>query len=240
MQEDEKSKEQKKRQQEGVENLIDSYKDRWGLKEGEKYYVSNHRAGKVKSFPSNAEVGDIWEDPASGKKYKKLGEDTWSHQSNRERFSMRECGKCGRYLRNINEANVNLTTGKCYKCHAHEETLKIGRGEEYKPPKWKSDIMFTNSFGEIVMSIDEAIKEYGDIIAHGMLTQLTEAMDQMREKGKRVNEPMYENAHRYMDMLEERNGGNIDHKNSKGELIKLRTKFDKDNMQKRKLERLNT
>ena len=207
-----------------TEEIIDQYKKRWNIKDDDRHYFRS--GGKSVEFPKDAKIGDEWTNPKTGKKYKKDGEKSWTQVNNRERFNMRECSQCGRYLKSKNDVNVHLSTGKCIKCHAIEEKKKIVSGEAYTPPAWKKEILFKDTFGNIVMSIDEVIQQYGDLVGHGVLTQLVEGMDRMRDEGERVNEPMYENAKRYLAEIEGRIG-QVDHTQLKARMLELKRDLSK-------------
>ena len=185
----------KEKQKEGVDRIKKKYMKRWNLEESEKFHMRNTDA-KI-NFPTSLEevdIGEVWEDNKTGKKWKRTGKKSWTRESSMNLFRPDVCMKCERLLSNHNEINVNMTTGRCYKCHAKEETEKIAKGEEYVPPSWKSEIRITNTFGEVIMDIYEYINDFGELNAYIFLTNLIDGLDQKREKGKRVNEPMYENA----------------------------------------------
>lgn len=200
--EEEKIKEQKLK--EGIENVKKKYKKRWNIKEKEKFHTRDTKGGI--NFPKSLDevaIGEEWED-ASGKKWKRTGKNTWNQISKLELYRPDVCFSCERMLSNRNEINVNMETGKCFKCHAKEEKKKIIEGKPYEPPHWRKDIRILDSFGNTVMNIQEYIEEYGDLNAYIFLMNLKKGLDEKREKGIKVNEYMYNYALQLMGEIEER------------------------------------
>lgn len=202
-------------------DIIDSYNTRWGIKDGEKHHVGDTKV--TKNFPDHLMVGETWE--SGDGVYKKIGENAWSMQKDRQRFSISECGRCGKYMRSKNEKNVYMQTGKCFTCHAKEETTKIGGGKEYKPPKWKSEIMFKDSFGNIIMDVNEMMEQYGNIVTHGVLTSVHENMNKLSDEER--NNELHESIENKIKELEQKEGGEINHKEVKAQMDDLKNQLSK-------------
>lgn len=199
-------KHKKLKEQEAIDDVKNKYKKRWNIKDPEKFHFN--KADASISFPKSLDevsVGDTWED-STGTEWERKGENTWVKVSHMERYNPSVCmnKECGRLLSNVNEINVNMQTGKCYKCHAKEESEKIAKGEEFKEPEWRKNILIRDSFGNILMDITEYIDEYGDLNGFIFLTNLVNGMDRKRIDGQKVNEPLYNNAKVILSQIRER------------------------------------
>lgn len=204
------------------DDVIKSYKKRWGIKDRENFHVSDTK--NTKSFPDEIPIGETWTD-RDGKVYKKIGNDSWVLKSEKKSFSISECGVCGKYMKSINEKNVHMETGKCFRCHAKRETVLIGRGEDYKAPEWKYEILFKDSYGNIVMDVNDMIKEYGNIVTHGVLQRVYESMGDINPDER--NQELYTSIKKKIDQIEHEEGGEIDHEKVREEMLKVKEMISK-------------
>jgi len=187
---------------EGIERVKEKYKKRWGIKDKDRdiFYINNKKGSK--GFPSleEAPVGETWEDE-HGKEWKRVDENYWIKQSAIESYRPDKCMSCKRLLSNKNEINVHMATGKCYKCHAKEEKMKIINKEKFEDPNWEQDILIRDSFGNIIMNIDEYRQQYGDLNTYIFLTNLIWGMNRKKEEGKNINIKIYNNANNILNEI---------------------------------------
>ena len=193
---DDEEKYKELKEGEAVDKIRDKYKNRWNIKNSEEFHLNDTKA-RI-NFPESLEevdIGDTWED-SRGVKWERKGRNSWVKETHIETFNPSKCfnDECGRFLSNVNEINVNLQTGKCFKCHAREEKQKIVDGVPFEEPEWKKNILIRDSFGNVMMDIKEYEEEYGQLNTFIFLTNLINGMDRKREDGKKVNEEMYNNA----------------------------------------------
>lgn len=178
------------------DDIIENYKDKAGVNKLRVFTTDGGRKINKNTTPSWLKNGESWENPVSGKKWRRTKEGLLiSGRSDRKNeFSPKICPKCHSYLKSHNDINIRLQTGKCIRCHSDAELDAIIEGKEYEPPQWKSDILIKDSMGKVVMNIDEYHQQYGDQMTFMFLNQLVTEIDERREKGENVNELIYENA----------------------------------------------
>lgn len=198
------SNEEKHRKQEEEQELQDlkkRYKDRWNIKDPEQFYTRDTEKPEIDFPPIDVvPVGEVWEDN-NGKKWKRRGNHSWTQVSKMDLYRPDTCDNCERMLSNSNEISLNMSTGKCYKCHAKEEKMKIVNDEEYDAPEWRKDILIQDSFGNIKMNIREYREEFGELNTYIFLHNLINGMDKKREEDVEVNEHIYNTAKVLMEEI---------------------------------------
>lgn len=130
------------------------------------------------------EIGDVWKDD----KYTYTQKDGFVTKTKNSHnvMDMYTCG-CGRVIKSSNEMQVFFSTSKCLKCNAKEETEKILNKEEFVPPSWYEDIIFTDSYGNPTITLKQFIKEVGEEKSIPVLENLKNSIIKMKEDGKKVN-----------------------------------------------------
>ena len=199
-------KHKKLKEEEAVEDVKSKYMKRWNIKNPEKFHFKDTDSSI--DFPKSLDdvgVGETWED-SRGTEWERVGKNTWTKVSHMQRYNPNMCFNedCKRLLSNVNEINVNMVTGKCFKCHAKEEAEKIAKGEPFEEPEWRKNILIRDSFGNVLMDIQDYLEEYGDLNGYIFLTNLIDGMDEKRDDGKKVNEAMYNNANVILSQIRER------------------------------------